>query len=139
MEQAKEFKSEFQIAQKNRKENMRIEKNIRKGEPVSLIKRLFFSKKYNNDLVERLADGDLTIAQMKQIKIAWRNCSRCENRPNRNSGDGRRFGSILRGQADSLYQSQHLYGLFDGTPLGVCCLDEQSLLRADCRLDILAV
>ena len=54
MEQAKEFKSEFQIAQKNRKENMRIEKNIRKGEPVSLIKRLFFSKKYNNDLVERL-------------------------------------------------------------------------------------
>ena len=64
MEQAKEFKSEFQIAQKNRKENMRIEKNIRKGEPVSLIKRLFFSKKYNNDLVERLADGDLTIAQI---------------------------------------------------------------------------
>ena len=62
MEQVKEFKSEFQIAQKNRKENMRIEKNIRKGEPVSLIKRLFFSKKYNNDLVERLADGDLTIA-----------------------------------------------------------------------------
>ena len=71
MEQAKEFKSEFQIAQKNRKENMRIEKNIRKGEPVSLIKRLFFSKKYNNDLVERLADGDLT--QMKQIKIAIKN------------------------------------------------------------------
>ena len=64
MEQAKEFKSEFQIAQKNRKENMRIEKNIRKGEPVSLIKRLFFSKKYNNDL---------TIAQMKQIKIAIKN------------------------------------------------------------------
>ena len=62
MEQAKEFKSEFQIAQKNRK-----------GEPVSLIKRLFFSKKYNNDLVERLADGDLTIAQMKQIKIAIKN------------------------------------------------------------------
>lgn len=29
----KGFKSEFQIAQKNRKENMRIEKNIRKGEP----------------------------------------------------------------------------------------------------------
>ena len=27
MEQAKEFKSEFQIAQKNRKENIRIEKN----------------------------------------------------------------------------------------------------------------
>lgn len=73
VEQAKEFKSEFQIAQKNRKENMRIEKNIRKGEPVSLIKRLFFSKKYNNDLVERLADGDLTIAQMKQIKIAIKN------------------------------------------------------------------
>ncbi len=70
VEQAKEFKSEFQIAQKNRKENMRIEKNIRKGEPVSLIKRLFFSKKYNNDLVERLADGDLT---MKQIKIAIKN------------------------------------------------------------------
>ena len=67
------LKSEFQIAQKNRKENMRIEKNIRKGEPVSLIKRLFFSKKYNNDLVERLADGDLTIAQMKQIKIAIKN------------------------------------------------------------------
>ena len=62
VEQAKEFKSEFQIAQKNRK-----------GEPVSLIKRLFFSKKYNNDLVERLADGDLTIAQMKQIKIAIKN------------------------------------------------------------------
>lgn len=73
VEQVKEFKSEFQIAQKNRKENMRIEKNIRKGEPVSLIKRLFFSKKYNNDLVERLADGDLTIAQMKQIKIAIKN------------------------------------------------------------------
>ena len=70
MEQAKEFKSEFQIAQKNRKENIRIEKNTRKGEPVSLIKRLFF---YNNDLVERLADGDLTIAQMKQIKIAIKN------------------------------------------------------------------
>ena len=52
---------------------MRIEKNIRKGEPGSLIKRLFFSKKYNNDLVERLADGDLTIAQMKQIKIAIKN------------------------------------------------------------------
>jgi hypothetical protein len=34
VEQAKEFKSEFQIAQKNRKENMRIEKNIRKGEPM---------------------------------------------------------------------------------------------------------
>lgn len=45
MEQVKEFKSEFQIAQKNRKENMRIEKNIRKGEPVSLIKRLFFYSK----------------------------------------------------------------------------------------------
>ena len=71
MEQAKEFKSEFQIAQKNRKENIRIEKNTRKGEPVALIKRLFFSKKYN--LVESLADGDLTIAQMKQIKIAIKN------------------------------------------------------------------
>ncbi|WP_156774939.1 hypothetical protein [Eubacterium ventriosum] len=45
MGQAKEFKSEFQIAQINIIENMIIDNNIRKGEPVSLIKRLFFSRK----------------------------------------------------------------------------------------------
>lgn len=74
VEQAKEFKSEFQMVQKNRKDKkLRIEKISKAGEPISLIKRIFFSRKYNNDLVERLADGDLTIAQMKQIKIAIRN------------------------------------------------------------------
>ena len=74
MEQAKEFKSEFQMVQKNRKDKkLRIEKISKASEPISLIKRLFFYKKYNNDLVERLADGDLTIAQMKQIKIAIKN------------------------------------------------------------------
>lgn len=47
-----------------------IEKHVPKRAPLELIKRLFLSKKYNNNLVERLSNGDLTIGQMKQIKNA---------------------------------------------------------------------
>ena len=47
-----------------------IEKHVPKRAPLVLIKRLFLSKKYNNNLVERLSNGDLTIGQMKQIKNA---------------------------------------------------------------------
>lgn len=43
---------------------------VPKRAPLELIKRLFLSKKYNNNLVERLSNGDLTIGQMKQIKNA---------------------------------------------------------------------
>ena len=47
-----------------------IEKHVPKRAPLELIKRLFLSKKYNNNLVERLSNGDLTIGQMKQIESA---------------------------------------------------------------------
>ena len=50
-----------------------IEKHVPKRAPLELIKRLFLSKKYNNNLVERLSNEDLTIGQMKQIKNAIRN------------------------------------------------------------------
>lgn len=74
MSQEKNFKSAFQIAQKNRREDaIEIDRNTRNSTPFSLVKRLFLSKKYNNDLVQRLSDGDLTIAQMRQIKIAIKN------------------------------------------------------------------
>lgn len=74
MAQENSFKSAFRVAQKNRKDNeIDVDKTSRPSEPFSLLKRLFLSKKYNNDLIERLSDGDLTIAQMKQIKIAIKN------------------------------------------------------------------
>ena len=49
-------------------EKMSVEKHTPRHAPLELIKRLFLSKKYNNNLVERL-----TIGQMKQIKNAIRN------------------------------------------------------------------
>lgn len=51
-------------------EKIAVEKHIPRRAPLELIKRLFLSKKYNNNLVERLSNGDLTIGQMKQIKNA---------------------------------------------------------------------
>ena len=72
MAQDKDFIGEYRVAQKNRKDSaVRIEKQKGgKPEPKSLLKRLFFSRKYNNSLVEKLSSGDLTIEQMKQIKNA---------------------------------------------------------------------
>lgn len=54
-------------------EKMSVEKHTPRHAPLELIKRLFLSKKYNNNLVERLSNGDLTIGQMKQIKNAIKN------------------------------------------------------------------
>ena len=82
MADGKDFDSEFEVIRvrntgsKNitdavaSKADGKIEKHVPKRAPLELIKRLFLSKKYNNNLVERLSNGDLTIGQMKQIKNA---------------------------------------------------------------------
>ncbi|MFR0910264.1 hypothetical protein [Eubacterium sp.] len=87
MADGKDFDSEFEVIRvrntgsKNitdavaskAEEKIAVEKHTPRRAPLELVKRLFLSKKYNNNLVERLSNGDLTIGQMKQIKNAIKN------------------------------------------------------------------
>ena len=65
-----DFMLAYQQVKEKRKEQMQIEKTEKKEAPVGLLKKLFFSKKYNENLVERLTKKDLQVDQMKQIRRA---------------------------------------------------------------------
>ena len=65
-----DFLLAYQVVKEKRKEQMEIEKTEKKEAPVGLLKKLFFSKKYNINLVDRLTRKELQVDQMKQIRRA---------------------------------------------------------------------
>jgi hypothetical protein len=65
-----DFLLAYQVVKEKRKEQMEIEKTEKKEAPVGLLKKIFFSKKYNINLVDRLTRKELQVDQMKQIRRA---------------------------------------------------------------------
>lgn len=65
-----DFLLAYQVVKEKRKEQMEIEKTEKKEAPVGLLKKIFFSKKYNINLVDRLTRKELQVNQMKQIRRA---------------------------------------------------------------------
>lgn len=61
-----------QVKEKRKAEQMQVEKTEKREHPAGVFKRIFFSRKYNISLVDRLTKKELQVDQMKQFRRAIR-------------------------------------------------------------------